>query len=606
MRISWGGRQTLALLSVVVVLVGITIGVQLIEVVRYAGDAAVNESGLVAQGLLLQIGHLVREQPDMPVEDLGSDPRIQLNLDAAIAQTNSLVFVAICDADDRAVAHTLPEAVGTVISRDPQMPPRGTVVERVRLMRDLFRSPSVYKIVTPLRIGNQPFASIRVGVAGILLREQVKGAFRRSLAVASLPFGLAIILGFMLAQITGRRIRLLEDGVAALRAGRFDARIPLSGVDEFARLARDLNLLGEQFQREREDRDSRMSPLRQTVELLGEGVLTLGPAREVLLINDATGRILAVDPSAAKGRRIAELLREDHPVSLLVERLFSDGTGPLTIPLEEGGGADAYVAVGHRIAGATGLGGALIEFKPYETLERIHSIADQSQVLSRLAQMAAGVAHEIRNPLQTINLELAALRRSGSLSAEEVEHHVRTAQEETQRLQRAVSGFLKVARLRQLAPVGMSLNQIAEEVRNSMEAEANLSGLDLGLALAPDLPETLADREVLRQAVQNLVKNAIQALPSRDGRIVIRTGSNASSVSLSVEDSGPGIPPELRDRVFDLYFTTKDGGTGVGLSLVRQAAEMHGGRARLGDTPAGGTSATIELPIRRNGGGTGA
>lgn len=606
MRISWGGRQTLALLSVVIVLVGITIGVQLVEVVRYAGDAAASESGLVAQSLLLQIGHLVRERPDAPVEALGGDPRIQLILDAAIAQTTSLVFVAICDANDRAVAHTLPEAVGSLVERDPRLPPRGTVAERVRFLRDLFRSPSVYKIDTPLRIGNLPFASIRVGVAGVLLREQVKGAFRRSLAVASLPFGLAIVLGFMLAQITSRRIRLLEEGVAALRAGRFDARIPTSGVDEFARLARDLNLLSEQFQREREDRDSRLSPLRQTVELLGEGVLTLGPNREVLLINDATGRILGIDPAAAKGRRIDEILREGHPVTILVDRVFSDGIGPLTIPMDKVGAPDAYVAVGHRIAGAGGLGGALIEFKPPEALERIHSIADQSMVLSRLAQMAAGVAHEIRNPLQTINLELAALRRSGSLSADEVEHHVRTAQEETQRLQRAVSGFLKVARLRQLAPVGLSLNEVAEEVRTSMEAEANLSGLDLSLDLAADLPETLADREVLRQAVQNLVKNAIQALPSREGRIVIHTRIGGDSVSIAVEDSGPGIPPELRERVFDLYFTTKDGGTGVGLPLVRQAAEMHGGKVRMDENPSGGMLVTIELPIRGSGAGNGA
>ncbi len=601
MRISWGGRQTIALLSVVIVLVAITIGVQVVEVVRYSADAAAGESALVAQSLTLQIGHLVRESPHAPMDSLGSDPRIRLLLDAAIAQTSSLVFVAVCDSDGRAFAHTNPEEIGEIVSSEPQLPPRGTVGKRLLLLRDLLRSPIVYRIDTPLRTGDLPFASIRVGVAGILLREQVKGALRRSLAVASLPFGLAIVLGFLLAQLTARRIRLLEEGVAALRAGRYDARIPLSGVDEFARLARDLNLLSEQFQRERADSDSRIGPLRQTVELLGEGVLTLGPNREILLVNDATGRILGIDPNNAHNRTIEAVLPKGHPVLILVDRVFSEAKGPLTIPLDTGG-ADSFVAVGHRITGAGGVDGALIEFKHSEALERIHAIADQSQVLSRLAQMAAGVAHEIRNPLQTINLELAALRRSSSLAPDEVEHHVRTAQEETQRLQRAVSGFLKVARLRQLAPIGISLNEVAEDVRSSMESEANLSGLDLDLELEPNLPETLADREVLRQAVQNLVKNSIQALPSRDGRIVIRTTSGADRVSVSVVDSGPGIPPELRERAFDLYFTTKEGGTGVGLPLVRQTAEMHGGRVALTQNPDGGTTVTIDLPIRMNGG----
>jgi len=383
-----------------------------------------------------------------------------------------------------------------------------------------------------------------------------------------------------------------------VREGRYENRIPESGIDEFNRLARDLNLLSEQFQKERDRRDASMGSFRQTVELLGEGVLTLGPQREVVLMNATTAQILGIDPFLSRGRRLDELLDRDHPVRQLVERLFNGSSGPLSVPVPSEARKKPYVAIGHRISGSDAPAGALIEFKDAEALAEIHLMADHAKVLSRLGQMAAGVAHEIGNPLQTINLELGALRASSTLSPKEVDLHVRTALDEIDRLQRAVSGFLKVARLRPLALGEICLNELLDETREAMETEANLSGLDLELDLEPDLPKSFTDPEVMRQAIQNLVKNAIQAVPSRDGRIRISSRARDGEIRIAIEDSGPGIGPENIDRVFDLYFTTKEGGSGVGLALVRQAVEMHGGEVELRSEPGSGTCVTLRIPLR--------
>jgi signal transduction histidine kinase len=193
-------------------------------------------------------------------------------------------------------------------------------------------------------------------------------------------------------------------------------------------------------------------------------------------------------------------------------------------------------------------GGVLVEFKKTEALERLHTMVDHSRVLARLGQMAAGVAHEIRNPLQAINFELGVLREARRLNSQEIEEHVMNATDEIQRLQRAVSGFLKVARLRQLRYVPLRMGELLEEVHDAMEAEANLSGLDLDLDIRGDLPETSGDRDVLRQAIENLLKNAIQALPSREGRIVIFAELVEGEIRVTVEDSGPGIRPEHLER----------------------------------------------------------
>jgi nitrogen fixation/metabolism regulation signal transduction histidine kinase len=476
------------------------------------------------------------------------------------------------------------------------------VVASFGLLLGLSRAPPIYDFRTPLLLGETPFASIRVGIATALLRERVGEVFRHGMMAAIFQLALAVGLGILLVRILSKRIQILEAGVTALREGRFERRIPESGVDEFSRLARDLNLLSAQFQKEREDRDSHLGSVRQTVELLGEGVMTLGPDRRIDLLNGPTAKILGLDVSSARGKRLDELLSEDHPVSNLLDRLHEGRKQSLSVPLPSTKGGPTYVAVGHRIEETEGPSWALIEFKETAALERLHSLVDHSRVLHRLGQMAAGVAHEIRNPLQTINLELGTLRQARNLTPEEIDERVRTALEEIQRLQRAVSGFLKVARLRELSHAPLRVNDLLTEIHEAMEGEANLAGLDLELDLALDASEASCDREVLRQAIENIVRNAIQAIPSRDGKVTMGSRVGGEGVGISVADTGPGIPKEDIEKVSDLYFTTKKAGSGVGLALARQAVELHGGEMEIDSKVGEGTTVVLRIPTRADAG----
>jgi two-component system sensor histidine kinase HydH len=308
-----------------------------------------------------------------------------------------------------------------------------------------------------------------------------------------------------------------------------------------------------------------------------------------------------VDLETTHGRKLEDVLPPGHPVRELAARAFENGAnGSLSvrIPLGPNGADPPSAAITHPIPGLGNRGGGiLIEFREEAALRELHSLVDHSRVLSRLGQMAVGVAHEIRNPLQALSFELGAMRESRDLAHDEIEPRVQVMMEEVQRLQRAVSGFLKVARLRQLTYASASLNELCEEIHRSMEVEADLAGVELDLDLDADLPETLCDREVLRQAIQNLVTNATQALPSSTGHVTLSSRHVDSVIRISVADTGPGIRQEHLEKVCDLYFTTKPGGSGVGLSLVRQAVEMHGGELEIDSHPGAGTTMTLRIPI---------
>ncbi|MDM7914156.1 MAG: PAS domain-containing sensor histidine kinase [Candidatus Eisenbacteria bacterium] len=604
MKIEWSARQILALLLLAVVLVSISGLLEMTYVMRMALDGVRSESALISQSALLQIGWLAgKDRGEDLIRRIRSDPRLPLVMQAATAQAPAVVFVAICDSSDVVIASTERGMVDRPADPLPPLPEAKTLQQTLALFRDVIRSADVYQTETPLLLDGTPFATIRIAIASVLLKERMAEVARRGALAAGFQLGLALLFGLALAYLLTRRLRQFETSVAAMREGRYESRIP-EGVDEFSQLARDLNLLSEQFSKESADREH-LGSFRKTVELLGEGVLTLGPRREIVLINATTAGLLGIDLESSRGKRIDELLAPDHPVRVLADRLYDNASpeeGTFSVPLPPSGNAPAHVAIGHRITGADAPAGVLIEFKETTALEELHLLIDHSKVLTRLGQMAAGVAHEIRNPLQTINLELGILRQSRNLSMEEVDSHVRTAQDEIQRLQRAVSGFLKVARLRQLVYAPLDVNDLLEEIQQGMEAEANLAGLELEFHPDPAIPETQGDRSVLRQAVENVVRNAIQALPSREGRVLVRSRTEGNEIQIVVSDTGPGIPPEHLDKVADLYFTTRGEGTGVGLALVMQAMHMHAGDMKIESRVGEGTSVTLRVPVRLSAG----
>ncbi|NIL97998.1 MAG: sensor histidine kinase [Planctomycetales bacterium] len=226
----------------------------------------------------------------------------------------------------------------------------------------------------------------------------------------------------------------------------------------------------------------------------------------------------------------------------------------------------------------------------------------QQQLIDQYAefvQLVGGLAHEIRNPLSTIRLNMELLAEDFSNARTPVERRaankISVVQRECLRLQELLDDFLNFARLRQLELAPHNLNTQVTAVLDLFQPQAEASGIEVQRYLDPDLPRVLLDPETLRAALLNLVLNAQQAMPS-GGQLVVRTRTTTQGVALDLIDTGCGMDAATINRAFDAFFSSKPGGTGLGLPTTRKIIKAHGGSLSVQSEPGRGSQFTIELP----------
>jgi signal transduction histidine kinase len=224
---------------------------------------------------------------------------------------------------------------------------------------------------------------------------------------------------------------------------------------------------------------------------------------------------------------------------------------------------------------------------------------------SEIAQLAGGLAHEIRNPLSTmaLNLDLLAEDFTNADSPRErrVVQKIDRLRRESQRLQDILESFLRFARVQDLKCEPVDLNVLVEDVRDFFEPQAVAHGIVIRAHLEPDLPCVSLDADLFRQALLNLFMNARQAMPD-GGELFVRTRSEGAFDVLDVTDTGVGMTPDVRARVFDAFYSTRPGGSGLGLPTTRKIVEAHAGSIRVESEPGKGSQFSIRLPnVRRPG-----
>jgi signal transduction histidine kinase len=297
---------------------------------------------------------------------------------------------------------------------------------------------------------------------------------------------------------------------------------------------------------------------------------------------------------SAESGSVGQVLPKDHPFRSAIEASLASGQpeAPSTVPLP-GGGERLILTHVIRDPGGHPLG-VMIVSRNLDYLSQVESTLSYSRKLAAISRLTAGIAHEIKNPLNAtmIHLELLKMRLADSPDATE---HLSVIAAQVRRLDEVVQGFLKFTRPEDMRLQPVWIGDLVDELMPIIQAEASKSQVDVRIDIPPTLPPVNADTPMLQQAFLNLALNACQAMPQGGRlRIAARERSNRL-VEVVFEDTGVGISPDNLSRIFDLYFTTKDQGSGIGLSLVYRTIQLHDGDIEVQSAPGRGTTFSIRL-----------
>lgn len=295
------------------------------------------------------------------------------------------------------------------------------------------------------------------------------------------------------------------------------------------------------------------------------------------------------------------ILEVSRPLTLDASRVGLLTIGLSTAPLERAFRDDVRAAAllsgGVLLMGAAGM--AFIFYFQQRHLQERHQLEAEMgrrERLAALGDVAAAFAHEVRNPLNAISMGLQRLR--GEFAPEPAADYARFVelmQSEVRRLNTIVEQFIGLARPLPLKPVAIAPAELFADVRALVEAEGRRAGVTVRVETPPALPAVTADRDHLRQVLLNLVLNAVQAMRERGGTVTLGASAARDGTVVTVTDTGPGIPADVRSRIFDPYFTTRQDGLGLGLTISRRIVEAHGGRLDVESRP-GHTVFRVTLP----------
>ena len=222
---------------------------------------------------------------------------------------------------------------------------------------------------------------------------------------------------------------------------------------------------------------------------------------------------------------------------------------------------------------------------------------ERQEKLTAMGELASGVAHEIRNPLNAIGVLGQRLDMEFSPTEDEQEYHhlVRAIVSEVHRVNAIIQRFLKFARPPQLMLMPSDLDELLEQYRPVLEGEAEAKGLQF-IVKACSESKVSIDREQMQQVLLNLVRNAVEATQP-NGTVTVTAGKLSGNAFIEVADTGKGIPGKMLSQIFNLYFTSKDNGTGMGLSIANQIVQAHGGILEVESCEGAGSVFRIVLPL---------
>ena len=484
----------------------------------------------------------------------------------------------------------------------------------LQLMATVYGPPRVFDVVVPLVRNGEPFIAVHVGVRTSLLRAFYAPWLASAFTLMGLALGTALVAAFLLSNLALRpmeRVSKQLDYWTALgdrtgRAGEGDELdIPdmpgrpddHDNQDMAARVSSKIERIGKRMRNVEEVFSALMENMDQILANLEDGILLFTGDGRAVLVSEAARRLLNVERGSLIGKHAQDIFDSSTVLGRKLNDAF-DAHVPLVkeaVTTETWRRIEVSLDFIHDDQTKQGLG-ALVTLHDLESVEQIESELELSRRMAAIGRLTSGVGHEVKNPINAIVVHLELLKTKLGDGGAAASRHLEVIDAEIHRLDRVVQTLVDFSR-----PVELQLRE--QDLRSVIGDVLALAAEELAthkIALVSRMPlkplVAHCDADLLKQAVLNVIQNGAQAMPE-GGKLEVVLEEDRKFAVLRIADEGIGIPNEIREKIFDLYFTTKSGGSGIGLAMTYRILQLHYGSVELQSNRDSGTEFQLRIPL---------
>jgi signal transduction histidine kinase len=563
----------------------------------------------VASRLVVQT---LERQRTAPLREALRDPQLSTELVDIMTASHALLEIAVCDRSNEILVDSDPNRRGITFPPYPDFAPLVQQTNWLQKLRILLFDDKYYQLQQVLAEPGEPpipVLYVRVVVYPALIRNDIMPELKKSFGIALASLGGAIAITLLFSTVAFRPLGQLGHMLDLLARGEFDPQDQIrktSPADELGIMASKVSLLGEQLRGAQYDFTDLRGNFERLLDELEDAVLIFGRDRRLTIASGAVEKFLGRMRSDLLGQPLTEVFPPTTTLGLLLAQAAQTGRAirnrRVPLPREDEPGPGLTVAllsvdILEPLGGdTTGRGtGLLVRLRDPEATRQIGRQLQTAERLSAISQITGGVAHEVKNPLNAILMHVELARMKLTRGDHDLEPQMDIISREILRLDRVVKTFLDFTRPLEMRLTHVPLDEFVNEIVELARPQAVSCNIELTVVQEAEGTEIRVDRDLMKQAILNVAVNAIDAM-SDGGELRVESSVRGDEAEIRIIDTGPGIPPELRDKVFRLYFTTKKEGSGIGLAMSFRIVQLHDGTIDFSSEPGKGTTFVVRLP----------
>jgi PAS domain S-box-containing protein len=554
----------------------------------------------------------------MVTETVQSNPTLRAALDSVNRYSLTVYDINIGDSQGATLVSTNPDNQGKPL---PSRPNYDQLLKAspVRMMMQVFGEPKVFEVVAPLKNNGKLFATVNVGVHTSLLRAVYEPLLRKAFWLMGIALIVALASAFLLSNLALRPMaqisRQLDRLTAAPGAPVEDEAT--SRQDVAARVSTKIEKIGQRMRSVEEVYSALRENLDQILANLQDGILLFTEDGRAVLVSEAARRFLQMDRDNILGQHAQEIFDRSTVLGRSLGEAIDAGANMVKEEIRTESGRRIQASVDFISDAETQQGlGALVTLHDLESAEEIESELELSRRMAAIGRLTSGVGHEVKNPINAIVVHLELLKAKLGESDGAAAKHLEVIDAEIRRLDRVVQTLVDFSRPVELQLREQDLRPIIGDVLALAADELTMRRVTLITSIPEEPLIAIVDSDLLKQAALNVIQNGAQAMPE-GGRLEVILeedwsagedsltgvspnglgGGAAHAAVLRVADEGIGIPEEIRGKIFDLYFTTKIGGSGIGLAMTYRILQLHHGSVEVQSRQGRGTEFRLRIPL---------